>query len=135
MDTDTPTIPAARPSEEIISLVSQTENLYYPVVDERVRIIGAITLHGIRNTFATEGLNSWLVALDIMEPVAAKVVPEMPLSDAIAKARRYGLDYLPVVHTPQDERLQGLLDCPAVRRALSAEVLSRQEKADSVHPI
>jgi len=134
MDTDTPTIPAGMPIEEIISLVSQTENHYYPVVDERLRIIGAITLHGIRNTFATEGLNSWLVALDIMEPVAAKIVPDMPLSDAIAKARRYDLDYLPVINTTQDEHLQGLLDCPAVRRALSAEVLSRQEKADSVHP-
>ena len=135
MDSTAPTIPAGMSLEEVIQLVSQTEDFYYPVVDEKVRIIGAITLHGIRNTFATQGLNNWLVALDIMEPVVARIVPEMPLAEAIEKTRRYDVDHLPVVASEVEERLVGLLDYPAVRRALSAEVLSRQEKADSSHEI
>jgi len=74
-----------------------------------------------------------LVALDIMEPVAAKVTPETSLADAFEKADKYDLDYLPVVDKERDGALAGLLDCPAVRRSLAAEVLSRQEKADHLH--
>jgi len=135
MEHTPPTIPAGMPLEDVIGFVSRTEDLYYPVVDKESHIIGAITLHGIRNTFATQELNSWLVALDIMEPIVARLVPGMPLGDALEKTRRYDVDYLPVVKAEADEHLVGLLDYPAVRRALSAEVLARQEKADSAHGV
>jgi len=102
------------------------------VVDRENRLAGAITLHGIRNTFATQELNDWLVALDIQEPVVARVRPEMPLSEAFQLAGRYNLDCLPVVVSEGQDTLAGILDCPAVRRSLSAEVLSRQQKADNI---
>ncbi len=133
MDARVPAIPTGMPLEEVVQFVSRTDGFYYPVVSTDHEIIGAITLHGIRNTFATQELNSWLVALDIMEPVLAKVTPEMPLTEAIEKARRYDFDYLPVVASEDGDRLTGLLDYPAVRRALSAEVLARQEQADMMH--
>ena len=46
-----------------------------------------------------------------------------------------GLDIedLPVVASSKDNRFVGILNCRAVHRALSAEVLSRQQKADSIH--
>jgi len=117
---------------EVINLVSQTDSLYYPVVSVDGTLLGAVTLHGIRNTFATEELNDWLVALDIMEPVVAHIAPQTPLSEAFEQATRCGVDYLPVVNAEKGNVLVGLLDCRAVRRSLSAEVLSRQEKADSI---
>lgn len=88
---------------------------------------------GARNTFATQELNDWLVALDIMEPAVAQVTPQMPLSEAFNLARRYNLDCLPVVRAEGQDALVGVLDCPAIRRSLSSEVLSRQEKADNIH--
>jgi Kef-type K+ transport system membrane component KefB/predicted transcriptional regulator len=132
MDTAVPTIPAGLQLEEVIDVVSRTESSYYPVVSEDHRLIGAITLHGIRNTFATKELNNWLVALDIMEPVIAQVTPEAPLAEAMEKMRRYDTDYLPVVTSEEDGELVGLLDHPALRRMLSAEVLARQERADNI---
>ncbi len=125
-------MPAGMGLGEVIDLVSQTDSLYYPVVAVDGALVGAVTLHGIRNTFATEELNDWLVALDIMEPVVARAAPQMPLGEAFEQATRHGVDYLPVVNGQQGNVLVGLLDCRAVRRALSAEVLSRQEKADSI---
>jgi CBS domain-containing protein len=121
--------------EELIQLVSETESFYYPVVDTEHHVVGAITLHGIRNTFATKELNDWLVALDIMEPLVATVTPETPLADALEKTRRFDFDYLPVVASDEDARYIGLLDYPTVRRLLSAEVLSRQERADNIHAL
>lgn len=133
METAAPAVSADKTLDEVIGIVSSTDGFYYPVVSHDRKLIGAITLHGIRNTFATQEVNDWLVALDIMEPVIAKVTAEMPLSEAFERAKRHDLDYLPVVASEADDSLIGLLDCPAVRRSLSAEVLSRQEKADGHH--
>lgn len=133
MDKTVPIISVATPLKEVIRTVSGTEAFYYPVVDGGNRLAGAITLHGIRNTFATQELNDWLVALDIMEPVVARITPETPLSEAFQRAKRYNLDHLPVVQAEGQDALVGVLDCPAARRSLSMEVLSRQEKADNTH--
>jgi Kef-type K+ transport system membrane component KefB/predicted transcriptional regulator len=135
MDSAPPIIPAETLLREVIRVVSETESSYYPVVDRANRPVGAITLHGIRNTFATQELNDWLVALDILEPVVARVRPETPLSEAFQLARRYNVDCLPVVVSEGQFTLAGVLDCPAVRRSLSAEVLSRQQKADTIHGV
>ena len=120
---------------EIIKIVSTTESSYYPVVDDGKRVIGAITLAGIRNTFTTQELNDWLVALDVMESVIARVGPETALSEAFELARRVDVEHVPVTSSVENNDFVGLLDCRAVRRALSAEVLARQQKADSIHSV
>jgi Kef-type K+ transport system membrane component KefB/predicted transcriptional regulator len=135
MDTKIPVISAGLPLSEVIKVVSSTNNLYYSVVDNDKKLMGAITLDGIRNTFMTQELNDWLVALDIMEPVIAKVAPEMALSEAFEKARRLDIEHLPVVASSEDDKFIGILNCRAVRRSLSAEVLARQQKADNIHSV
>jgi CBS domain-containing protein len=135
MDRKAPIMPAGTGLGEVIDVVGSTDGFYYPVVSDDGKLVGAVTLHGIRNTFANQELNDWLVALDIIEPVIARVTPQMPLSEAFEQAKRYDLEYLPVVTSEEDPTLVGLLDCPAIRRALSAEVLSRQETADNIHAV
>jgi len=131
MDTKVPVISAGTALSEVIKVVSNTESFYYPVVDNDKQLIGAITLGNIRDTFATQELNDWLVALDIMEPIIAKVTRDMALSEALEKTRRLDIEHLPVVASEGDNRFVGVLNCRGVRRSLSAEVLSRQQKADS----
>jgi Kef-type K+ transport system membrane component KefB len=133
MDSKAPAIPAGMELGEVISLVSSTDSFYYPVVSAESKLVGAITLHGIRNTFATQELHDWLIALDMMEPVVAQVTPQMPLAEALEQARRYDVEHVPVVSSQDNAVFVGVLNCPAVRRFLSAEVLSRQEKADTMH--
>ena len=132
VDTKIPVISAGMFLSEVIKIVSTTDSFYYSVVDNDKKLIGAVTLDGIRNTFMTQELNDWLVALDIMEPVIAKVTPDMALSEVFEKARRLDVEHLPVVASSEDDKLVGILNCRAVRRSLSAEVLSRQQRADSV---
>jgi len=133
MDTKGPVISAGMSLSEVIKVVSNTESFYYPVVDNNKKLIGAITLGNIRNTFATQELNDWLVALDIMEPIIARVTEDIALSEAFEKTRRLDIEHLPVVASAEDNKFVGVLNCRAVRRSLSAEVLSRQQKADSIH--
>jgi len=65
-----------------------------------------------------------------MEPVIATVTPEMPLSVAFEKTKKLDIEHLPVVASGRAEGLVGVLNCRAVHRSLSAEVLARQQKAD-----
>ena len=78
-------------------------------------------------------VNSHIVALDIAEPIIAKVTPNIELSEALNKTKRLDIAHMPVTVSGQDDTFVGVLDCRAVHRALSAEVLSRQRKADSIH--
>ena len=135
MDTKVPVISTGMSLSEVIKVVSNTESFYYPVVDSDKKLIGAITLGDIRNTFSTQELNDWLVALDIAEPIVVKVTPEMALSEAFEKSRRLDIEHIPVTTSSEDDRFAGVLNCRGVRRSLSAEVLSRQQKADSMHSI
>jgi len=96
-------------------------------------MIGAITLDGIRNTFITQELNDWLVALEIVEPIIALITPDIELSDAFEKTARLDIEYLPVVVSAEDNSLVGVLDCRATHRSLSTGVLERQQKADKIH--
>lgn len=120
---------------EIVRLFGQTRSFYYPVLDKDNNITGAVTVDSLRNTFANQELNDWLVALDIAEPVDAKVTPETPLAEAFGTAKHLDIEYIAVVSSSTEDRFVGVLDCPAVRRQLSAEVLSRQEKADKIHSV
>ena len=132
MDEKVPVISAGLPLSEVVKVVSSTNNFYYSVVDSDQKLIGAITLDGIRNTFATQELNDWLVALDIVEPVITKVTPDMPLADALEKAKKLDIEHVPVASSGMEDKYVGILDCRAVHRSLSAEVLSRQQKADNI---
>lgn len=133
MDTKAPVITSGMSLSEVIKVVSSTDSFYYPVVDSDKKLIGAITLDGIRSTFTTQELNDWLVALDIMEPVITKVTPDVALSEAFDKSRRLDTEHIPVTASSEDDKFAGILNCRAARRSLSAEVLARQQKAESMH--
>lgn len=132
MDTKVAVISSGTALSEVLKVVSNTESFYYPVVDKDNQLLGAITLDDIRNTFATQELNDWLVALDVMEPIIAKVIPDIALSEAFEKTRDLDIEHLPVVVSDEDNKFAGVLNCRGVRRSLSAEVLSRQQKADNI---
>jgi len=132
IDKEVPVISTGMLLSEVVKVVGSTNNFYYPVVDNNRKLAGAITLDGIRNTFATQELNDWLVALDIAEPVIEKITPDMALTDAFETAQRFYIEYIPVTASTEDDSFVGLLDCRSVHRALTAEVLERQRKADNI---
>jgi len=133
MDTKVPVIDAGMQLSEVISIVADTDNPCYPVVGEDNKLCGLVTMHGIRNTFATQELNGWLIALDIAEPVVESLKPEMPLEDAIERAKTLDMEYLPVTATADGDKYVGILDVRAVYRRISAEVLAKQKEADSMY--
>ncbi|MFH1616833.1 MAG: cation:proton antiporter [Planctomycetota bacterium] len=132
LDSEVPTISADTSLGQIITIFGRTNSFYYPVIDSNKNLIGAITMDGIRNTFATQELYNWLIALDIMEPVAAWTTRQVPLEQAIEEITTLGLEHLPVVDE-DGKTFLGVLNYRNVQRKLGAEVLARQERADMMH--
>jgi Kef-type K+ transport system membrane component KefB/predicted transcriptional regulator len=133
METNVPIISAGMSLSEVIRIVGSTNSPFYPVVDNDNILIGAVTLDGIRNTFSTQELNDWLVALDIAEPVTEKVTPDVALSRALEIIRYHDLEYLPVVTSGDNDIHVGLLISRSVHRRLSTEVLAKQKEADDMY--
>jgi Kef-type K+ transport system membrane component KefB/predicted transcriptional regulator len=133
MDTEVPVVYSRMSLSELINLVSNTSSFYYPVIDDEKKLIGAVTLDGIRNTFATQELNNWLIALDVTEPVIIRLTPEIKLSDALEKLKNIYVEYAPVVDPSKKDKFLGVLSSSAVQRKLSAEVVAKQLEADSMY--
>ncbi len=133
LDDKVPAISAGLSLNELIKVVADTNSYCYPVVDNAGKLIGVITLDGIMNTFATQELNDWLVALDLVEPVIEKAVPQMPLSEALEKAKEMDVEFLPAVAPDDAEKYVGILSVRSAHRRLAAEVLARQKEADSMY--
>jgi Kef-type K+ transport system membrane component KefB len=133
MGTEHVVIPEHTPISETIKIFGRTKSFYYPVVDRNNNVTGVMTIDNIRNTFANQELHDWLLALDIAEPVVAKVTPQTPLSEAFEMAKHFDIEHLTVVSSSGENKFVGVLNCRAARRQLSAEVLSRQEEADKIH--
>lgn len=116
--------------QEILEIFSTTDFVYYPVVDAKSRIIGIITIAGIKDLFANQNVAGWLLACDVAEPVQDKVTSDKPLEETFELMRHYDLEHLPVVAAEDDDRLVGVLDYRKANRKISAEVLRRREAAD-----
>jgi len=133
LDDKVPAISAGLSLNELIKVVANTNSYCYPVVDNAGKLTGVITLDGIMNTFATQELNDWLVALDIAEPVSEKAVPQMPLSEAFEKAKEMDVEFLPAVAPDDAEKYVGILSVRSAHRRLAAEVLAKQKEADRMY--
>ncbi len=133
MDTAVPVIDAGTPLSEMIKVVGSTDSPCYPVIDYDNKLAGLVTLNGIRNTFATQELNEWLIALDIAEPVSESLNPNMSLSDALVEAKKLDTEFLPVTASDDANKYLGILDVRAVYRRVSTEVLAKQKEADSMY--
>ncbi|MBW8001582.1 MAG: CBS domain-containing protein [Planctomycetes bacterium] len=130
MDSQIPAIEAGMSLNEVIQIVSETDSFYYCVIDSEHKLIGSMTLYGIKNTFATQELNDWLVALDIMEPVVGEISAEMDLSEAFRKMDKLHIDFVPVVESQDSDKYVGIISSRKVHRQLSAKVLAHQKEAD-----
>jgi Mg/Co/Ni transporter MgtE len=132
MNSEPASIPQDLPLHQILEVFSTTDSLYYPVVDSQSRIIGVITVAGIKEMFANQDVAGWLLACDVAEPVLDRTTPRKPLEEAMERMRHYDLENMPVVVGDGSDELVGVLDYRMVNRKISAEVLHRRKRADEM---
>ena len=132
MDEKPTAIRQETPLQQILETFSTTDSAYYPVVDNNSKIIGKITIAGIKEMFANQDVAGWLLACDAAEPIPDKTTPQRPLEEALEYMRKYDLEHLVVVASPTTDKLAGILDFRQANRKISAEVLRRRETADGL---
>ncbi|MFQ5906049.1 MAG: CBS domain-containing protein, partial [bacterium] len=130
MDKDVPVIYEDVSLSEILRVFGESANLYYPVVDADKHLLGIITIDNLKDTFAASGLQSFLLAHDLMEPAVAVTTPETPMSEVKEVIDSYNLEYLPVV--TKENRVLGLLESRRIKRFISRKILELQRQAESL---
>jgi Kef-type K+ transport system membrane component KefB len=130
MDINVPFIYEHMPLAQILKTFSETDNLYYPVVDKNQRMLGVITVDHIKNSLMTTGLHSFIIAYDLMEPVVAKVSPDLPMTEVFEILNRYNIEYLPVVSG--SDKVIGFLERRQISRKIFSKLIELQKKAEAL---
>jgi CBS domain-containing protein len=126
MDSKAPVFRNNTPLREVLQIATESDSLFYPVVDEGSRLIGMISFLDIKSLFSVYGLERLVLACDLIADVTAVTVPEARLTDALAKMNEMGVEVLPVVNTQKDNHLVGMLEERRIRQALSREIIRRR---------
>lgn len=129
MDSEATTIDSALPFSQILTVFCNSSSFCYPVIDSQSKLVGIVTMQGIRETLNYQESAGWLLAYDVMQPAIDVVLPSMPLSDAISRMREYSLEYICVA--TEGASFAGVIDLRSVTRRVSAEVLRSREISDS----
>jgi Kef-type K+ transport system membrane component KefB/CBS domain-containing protein len=130
MDTTIPLIYENMSLAQILKTFSETDNLYYPVVDGKKKLLGVITVDNIKNSLMTSGLDSFLLAHDLMEPVIAKASYNLPMVEVQEILSRYNLEYLPVVSAKNE--VLGFLERRQISRKISTKLIELQKQVESL---
>ena len=130
MDPNIPLIYENMSLAQILKTFSETDNLYYPVVDKRKKLLGVITVDNIKNSLMTSGLDTFLLAYDLMEPVIAKTSSSLPMTEVQEILSRYNLEYLPVVSSKNE--VIGFLERRQISRKISTKLIELQKQAESL---
>ncbi|MBD3336728.1 MAG: CBS domain-containing protein, partial [Candidatus Eisenbacteria bacterium] len=132
VDRQAPAFHQATPIRTVLRTISETPAMTYPVTDTEGNLLGVITITELKESFGAEEMHDWLVAYDLIQPVADAVPENLPLEEAMTRMQERDLEYLPVVTADGREQLVGMLERRSVSRSLSKEVLHRRHLADGV---
>lgn len=129
MDEDVLSIPENQPVGKLISVFANNDYFVYPVVDKENKILGTVSLEGVKNVLDNQESWNWLVASDIMEPSENSTMPSFPLKDTINRMRDMKIDQIAIVGENDSNCPAGMLDLNRARKKISRELLKRQEAA------
>ncbi len=130
MDHRIPLIYETMSLNEIMRIFSESDNLYYPVVNSDKKLLGIITIDNIKDTLAASELAGILLAHDLMEPVIVATAPETTLSEVKEILGRYGVEYLPVVN--KEKVVLGMLESRSMQRQISRRIIEMRKKAEAL---
>lgn len=123
------TMPESLPLQGMLNTFSNSDALYFPVVNKSQQLLGIVTVDSIKESFVHQENMPWALAYDMMLPVADVVHPSTPLDQALKQMKSCNQDCLCVVED-KDQTFLGVLDARKVHRKVNAELLRRQEAAD-----
>ena len=130
MDKNPPLICENMNLADILGVFSDSNNLYYPVVDKEKKLKGIITIDNIKKSMMSSDLGSLVLAYDLMNTEMILAHPEMEMTDIKETIDMYDLDFLPVVD--EEKSLLGFIEKRNFDRFISTRIIELQKQAESL---
>jgi CIC family chloride channel protein len=103
------TIPEAMNFGELIKVVTDSPDAYYPVVDEDGKMTGILSINDIREVLFEDTLAQVIIAKDVATPTVVRVIWEESLQDALEKMALINVNELPVVRQEDPDEIIGMI--------------------------
>jgi chloride channel protein, CIC family len=103
------TIPEAMHFGDLIKVVTDSPDAYYPVVDERGKMTGILSINDIREVLFEDTLAQVIIAKDVATPTVLRVVWNDSLQDALTKMALINVNELPVVREEAPDEIIGMI--------------------------
>ncbi len=109
----------------VFDVVSQGDQVAFPVADAAGACTGIISLESLKLLFTQQEIWTWMIAEDVMAPARDLMRAETPLADALEAMRELAVDQA-IVRDPASRRPLGIFDTRSARRAVTRRLMQRQ---------
>jgi CIC family chloride channel protein len=118
------TIAAGSPFEQVVELVSESDQEYFPVANGDGRVVGIFSINDVRRVMATPEVWPLLVASDLGASAStmAFLVADDDLHTAVRQLTAFRLENLPVLAGPPPSPVIGLLSLHQIMVAYDREM-------------
>jgi CIC family chloride channel protein len=102
-------IPEDMPFDQLIQVISNSPEIYFPVFDQEGRMTGILSINDIREVMFEASLRRLIVAKDVAIPNVVRVGWHESLQEALDKMVRLNVDELPVVREESPDKIVGMI--------------------------
>jgi CIC family chloride channel protein len=119
-------VPQHMPLPEILRLASRSKNNYFPVLDDRQKLVGIFSLRDLRSVLTGGGAGNLVRAIDIATQPVLTVTADDDLHTALRRFTQKNIDDIPVVDRADPQRIVGMLSRKNLIAAYHDRVTSLQ---------
>ncbi|MBN1602138.1 MAG: cation:proton antiporter [Chitinispirillaceae bacterium] len=121
------------PIKQVLNLFSVSTAQIFPVVNEAGKIIGTISLDGMKQVLADRSSWEWLIAVDVMESVSDLIPGSLPLATALNKLTMLNVEQLAVVIDENNPLPAGIFDLRTARRIVGEELIKQRQLSSELN--
>jgi CIC family chloride channel protein len=103
------TIPEAMPFGELIKVVTDSPESYFPVINDQGKMTGILSINDIREVLFEETLANVIIAKDVATPSVVRTFMDESLQDALDKMALINVNELPVVWEEDPDEIVGMI--------------------------
>ncbi len=126
MEVNPPTLPEHYDFDKILKLFLGNRESHYFVVDAGGKLAGQVSIHDIKGLLHEDSLGKVVIAADICEPVEHVCYRHDDLEDCLLIFGDTDEQDLPVLESPRDPRMVGILPRQAIQEVYNREVLHKE---------
>jgi chloride channel protein, CIC family len=102
-------IPENMPLSQLIQVMANSRQIYFPLVDGGGRVTGILSINDIREVMFEESVQGLIVAKDVATPNVVRVFGQDSLQEALDKMVRLNVDELPVVKEEAPDEIVAMI--------------------------